>query len=268
MVVLAGLVFFPISVSAVFGLAMVCFHNLLDGLTAAQVGLPDLLWVNLHSGGEAVVLQGDNFKVTFVTGYCLIPWAGVMTLGHSFGSMLLLPPNVRRREVFALGAMLTLAFLLLRAANGYGDASHWAAQGTWDFTLFSFLNCTKYPPSLLYLLMTLGPALMALALFDNLRGRLLQPLITFGRVPLFFYLLHIPLIHGSAVALDYWRFGWSPLANGGPWDLSRMAVPMHYGVSLPVVYLIWIGVLVVLYLPCRCYAGIKQRHRSTWLGYL
>jgi hypothetical protein len=139
-------------------------------------------------------------------------------------------------------------------------------RGAW-WTLFSFLNCTKYPASLDYLLMTLGPAILALAIFDRPLGRLAQPVITFGRVPLFYYVLHIALIHGMAVLLDDWRFGWSPLAWNGPW-FPRATAPPGWGVSLPVVYLLWVGVVVVLYLPCRWYAGIKRRHPGGVLSYL
>ncbi len=267
MVVLSGLVFCPLSVVTVFGVAMVSFHNLLDGLTAMQVGLPELLWVNLHSGGKAIVLQGSEYVVTFETGYCLIPWVGVMALGYSLGSLLLLEPGVRRRELLGLGSMLTLLFIMMRAINVYGDAAPWSKQPDPFFTFLSFLNCTKYPPSLLYLLMTLGPAIMALALFDRVSGPLTPPVITFGRVPLFFYLLHIPLIHGSAVILDVIRYGWSPLANNGPWFKPKDAPP-GYGFDLPVVYLVWIAVLLVLYPACRWYAGVKKRSRNPWLSYL
>ena len=272
MVVLSGLIFLPKSVIAIFGIAMVAFHNLLDGLTAAQVGMPQLLWVILHSPGEGIIMEGINaqgaaYKVIFGTSYCLIPWVGVMALGYSFGSMLLLETTVRRREVFGLGLALTLLFILLRAINAYGDASHWAYQSSSVMTVLSFLNCSKYPPSLLYLLMTLGPAIMLLALFDRVRSPFVKPIIIFGRVPLFFYLLHILLIHGSAVALDYYRFGWSPMATNGPW-FKQSEAPAGYGVSLPMVYLIWIGVLLILYFPCRWFAGVKQRNRSPWLSYL
>jgi hypothetical protein len=116
--------------------------------------------------------------------------------------------------------------------------------------------------------MTLGPATVALALFDRPLGRLAQPIITFGRVPFFFYVLHIPLIHGGAVLLDYIRFGWSPLAGGGPWDVKPGAIPESYGVGLPEVYLIWVGVVLLLYLPCRWFAAVKKRRRDAWLSYL
>jgi uncharacterized membrane protein len=268
MVFLAGLIYLPMPVIAIFGLVMIAFHNLLDGLTSSQVGLPNLLWVILHSGGKGIIMQTQSYQVTFETGYCLIPWVGVMALGYSFGPILLREPERRRKTIFRIGMMMTLGFIVLRAANVYGDASRWTVQPTFVMTVMSFLNCSKYPPSLLSLLMTLGPAIMALALFDRVRSKIVQPIVTFGRVPLFFYLLHILLIHGGAVALDYARFGWSPLANSGPWDLANKNVPLQFGVSLPMVYLFWIMLLIILYLPCRWYAGVKQRHRNPWLSYL
>jgi uncharacterized membrane protein len=264
MVVLSVLVYLPVWLVTGFGVAMIALHNLLDGLTAEQVGLPGWLWLILHSPGDAPVVDG----ITFGTGYSLIPWMGVMAAGYGFGTLLLLRSGLRQRTIFLLGVGLTFAFVLLRASNVYGDASRWTRQSTDLFTLLSFLNCTKYPPSLLYLLMTLGPAIMALALFDWPLGPLARPVVTFGRVPLFFYLLHIPLIHGGAVLLDYARFGWSPLAGHGPWDVKPLEVPAGYGVSLPVVYLIWIGVVLVLYPPCRWFAGVKRRRRDAWLSYL
>jgi uncharacterized membrane protein len=263
MVVLSVLVYLPAPIVTQFGVIMIATHNLLDGLTAEQVGLPGWLWVILHSPGEARVV-GD---ITFGTGYCLVPWAGVMAAGYGFGTLLQLDRVVRRRWIFLLGAAVTLAFILLRAANVYGDPRPWVEQSTPLWTFLSFLNCTKYPPSLLFLLMTLGPAIMALALFDRPLP-LTGPIVTFGRVPLFFYLLHIPLIHGGAVLLDYVRFGWSPLAGFGPWEVRAEAVPPSYGVSLEVVYVIWVYVVVLLYPPCLWFARLKQRRRDGWLSYL
>jgi len=240
-------------------------------MSAMQVGLPDawgnLLWGILHSGDKAIVWEGNNYQVTFQTGYCLIPWVGVMALGYSFGTMLFLEPKLRRREMFGLGAALTLAFILLRASKVYGDPKPLVSQDTFIYTLMSFLNCWKYPPSLMYLLMTLGPSIMALALFDRTQSKLLQPILTFGLVPLFFYLLHIPLIHVSAIILDYIRFGWSPMLFDGPWFDGKL-VPLFHGVSLPMVYVVWLGVLAVLYPVCRWYAYYKKRSGSVWLSYL
>ena len=264
MVVLSALVYLPTPAVTLFGVAMVALHNVLDGLTADQVRLPGWLWVILHSPGDAPVAGG----FTFGTGYCLVPWAGVMAAGYGFGALLRADRAVRRRRLFRLGAALTLCFIILRATNVYGDPQPWVRQPSALWTSLSFLNCTKYPPSLLYLLMTLGPAILALAFFDRPPGPLARPVVTFGRVPLFFYLLHIPLIHGAAVLCDWLRFGWSPLAASGPWEVRREAVPETYGLSLPMVYLVWAGVVLVLYPPCRWFAGVKRRRRGAWLSYL
>jgi uncharacterized membrane protein len=263
MVVLAGLVFLPISVIATFGVFMIAYHNLLDGWTAERVGLPEWLWVILHQPGDARVVR----EIAFGTGYCLVPWVGVMAAGFALGNLLLLDWRTRRRELFGLGAALTATFVILRWANVYGDPRPWSEQSDPVFTVLSFLNCTKYPPSLLFLLMTLGPAILALAIFDRPLGTLARPIITFGRVPLFFYLLHVPLIHGGAMLLDLCRFGWSPLAGGGPWDVRPGEIASDYGVSLPTVYLLWLVVLLVLYPPCRWFAEVKRRKRAAWLSY-
>jgi uncharacterized membrane protein len=247
-----------------FGVLMIVLHNLLDGLTADQVGLPDWLWVILHSPGDAPVADG----FTFGTGYCLVPWMGVMAVGYGFGDLFQLDRPTRRRRLFQFGTAMTLAFIVLRAANVYGDPRPWTEQSSPVWTFLSFLNCTKYPPSLLYLLMTLGPAILALAVFDRPLGPMARPVATFGRVPLFFYLLHIPLIHGAAALCDYVRFGWSPLATGGPWEVRPETVPETYGVSLPVVYAIWVCVILVLYPACRWFAAVKRRRRDAWLSYL
>jgi uncharacterized membrane protein len=264
MVALSFLVYLPTLVVTAFGVAMIVLHNLLDGLKPADVSLPGWLWTILHNPGDATVVDG----YTFGTGYCLIPWMGVMAAGYGFGTLMLLDRATRRRQLFQLGMALTLGFVILRAVNVYGDPSTWSEQSSPLLTFLSFLNCTKYPPSLLYLLMTLGPAILALAVFDRPLGSLARPIITFGRVPLFYYLIHIPLIHGGAVLLDYVRFGWSPLATSGPWDVKPSEIPDSYGVSLPMVYLIWIGVVMILYLPCRWFAAVKQRRRDVWLSYL
>jgi uncharacterized membrane protein len=279
MVVLAGLVYLPTPVVTLFGVAMIGLHNLLDGLTAEQIGVPGWLWVILHSPGDKPVM-GD---ITFGTGYCLVPWVGVMAIGYGLGAVMRLDRAVRQRRLLQLGALVTFGFIILRGTNVYGDPNLWEERPSAVGTCLSFLNCTKYPPSLLFLLMTLGPALLALAFFDwrfdgsageqeTTRGasrrQWVWPIVVFGRVPLFFYVLHIPLIHGGAVLLDYARFGWSPLAGHGPWDVRAESVPAGYGVSLPMVYLIWIAVVLILYLPCRWFAEVKRRRRDVWLSYL
>lgn len=281
MVVLAVLVYLPTLVVALIGMALIVLHNLLDGLRAEQLGLPELLWVILHQPGGGPVVSAPSWlwdilhspghvpgrdDITFGTGYCLIPWTGVMAAGYGFGALLQFPRARRRRLVLLLGAVVTLAFILLRAWNDYGDPRPWEPQSSPAWTVLSFLNCTKYPASLLYLLMTLGPALLALALFDRPLGPVGRRIIVFGRVPFFFYLLHVPLIHGGAVLCDFARFHWSPLANNGPWFRST-DIPPDYGVSLPIVYLVWVAVLLILYPPCRWFADMKRRRSDWWLSY-
>jgi uncharacterized membrane protein len=282
MVVLAPLVYLPVPVVALAGVALIVSHNLLDGVQAEQLGLPQWLWTILHQPGDCTLVRAPGWlwdivpspghvpgedDITFGTGYCLIPWTGVMAAGYGFGALLLFPRARRRWLVAGLGIVVTLAFLLLRGWNQYGDPRPWQAQASLPWTVLSFLNCTKYPASLLYLLMTLGPALLALALFDRPLGPLGRRIVVFGRVPFFFYVLHIPLIHGGAVLCDWLRFGWSPLAHNGPWFRPE-DIPANYGVSLPVVYLVWIGVVLLLYLPCRWFAGVKSRHSNWWLSYV
>jgi uncharacterized membrane protein len=252
---------------------MVAFHNMLDGFTAQMIHLPGWLWMILHSPGDERLVGPFTFgervigPFTFGTGYCVIPWMGVMAAGYGFGTILLEDRATRRRQLVELGVALILAFVIVRASNVYGDPRPWSREPTPVFTVLSFLNCTKYPPSLLYLLMTLGPAILLLAIFDRPLGAWAKPIITFGRVPLFFYLLHIPLIHGGAVLCDYIRFGWSPMATDGPWAVKPDQVPANYGVSLPMVYLVWIAVVLILYPPCRWFAGVKRRRRDAWLSY-
>jgi hypothetical protein len=249
---------------------------------ADRLGLPEWVWVVLHQPGDAAVVRAPGRvwdvlhspghvpgrdDITFGTGYCLIPWTGVMAAGYGFGALLQLECARRRRLVFLLGVVVTLAFVLLRAWNQYGDPRPWQPQPSPFRTFLSFLNCTKYPASLLYLLMTLGPALLALAICDRPLGPVGRRVVVFGRVPFFFYLLHIPLIHGGAVLCDLVRFRWSPLAHNGPWFRPE-DIPPDYGVGLPTVYLVWVGVVLALYWPCRWYAELKRRHPGGVLSYL
>jgi uncharacterized membrane protein len=238
---------------------------LLDGLTAEQVHLPGWIWMILHDPKEELPVVGNYY---FGTGYCLIPWIGVMAAGYGFGSLWRLQRADRRRSIAFIGAAVTLGYLLVRGSNIYGDPIPWSPQSNALMTGLSCLNCCKYPASLSYCLMTLGPAILFLAVVDRPLPDWTHPVVIFGRVPLFFYVLHILLIHGGAVLLDFVRFGWSPLWLRGPWEISPLSVPPDYGVGLPWVYLIWIAVVLLLYPPCRWYAGVKQRHRSAILSYL
>ena len=181
MVVMAGLVFLPIwSITAV-GIAMVTLHNIFDGVRADSLGSFRWLWAILHSGDMLETLPG----VHFIPGYPLVPWIGVMAAGYGFGTLMLHAQDKRRKVLLVLGIGLTVAFIVIRATNLYGDPHTWSVQQTSLFTFLSFINCEKYPPSLLYLLMTLGPAITALALFERIRNSISRPFVTLGRVPLF-----------------------------------------------------------------------------------
>ena len=262
MVALAGLVFLPLPWITAFGIVMIASHNLFDHVEPESLGSLGWLWKILHSGGTLVPAEGYKFAA----GYPLIPWVGVMAAGYGFGGVLIREPVERRKWLLELGGALTALFILLRANNVYGDPDPWSGQKNALFTLFSFLNCHKYPPSLLYVLMTLGPALLALAVLDRGTPRWLKPVLIFGRVPLFYYLLHLPLIHGLAVGVAYLRYGQAGWLFSNP-DAPAVR-PSDYGYGLPVVYLVWLGVVLVLYPVCRWFAEIKRRRREPWLSYL
>lgn len=262
MIVLAALIYLPLRVIAAIGVLMIASHNLLDRLTPESFGALGWLWRLLHEGGP---WQPGAGVFVFVR-YPLIPWIGVMAAGYAFGQLLLFERARRRKVLLTLGLALTLAFIILRATNFYGDPRPWSAQEqrTPVFTLLSFLNTEKYPPSLLFLLMTLGPAIALLPLLEGVRGALGRFLVTFGRVPLFYYLLHVPLIHLTTLVFDLARYRRvvfdTIFATGTP--------PPGYGYSLTVVYLVWFGVVLVLYPVCRWFAGVKARRRDAWLSYL
>jgi uncharacterized membrane protein len=266
MVVLAGLVRLPPAVSAAFGLALVLGHDLLDRY---QVAWPadspgEILWVLLHQKAPAVLGE----RIAFVQ-YPLVPWVGVMALGYALGGAWALERAARVRLLLRLGAGTLALFLVLRATNLYGDPRPWSVQASAWRTAASFLALEKYPPSLLFLAMTLGPALLALAALDGVRaGRLARPLVVFGRVPLFFYVLQWPAVHLAARLFQ--------LATGQPlgWDAVN---PLTLGPSLPegcgfglgAVYLAWALILVALWPLSAAYGGLKRRRRD-WraLSYL
>jgi len=194
-----------------------------------------------------------------------------MAAGYGFGTLLLRPQNKRRKELLVLGLGLTLAFAIIRATNLYGDPHPWSGQKTGLLTFFSFINCEKYPPSLLYLLMTLGPTIMALALFERIPNSLSRPFVTLGRVPLFYYLLHLAFIHALAVVFAYVQYGqatWMFKNPTLPVSTAVLPFPEGYGHSLAMVYAIWFSVVLILYPACRWFASVKGRRHAAWLSYL
>jgi uncharacterized membrane protein len=251
MVLLAGLIYLPRWLLLAFALGMIAGHNLLDGMAAQDFGQAAWLWQVLHERGSIVI--GETLRVYVL--YPLIPWIGVMALGYAMGPIMLQESAARRRLLFGLGAAVTLGFVLLRASNLYGDPTPWIMQADWLATLLAFLDCEKYPPSLLFLMMTLGPALMLLALFDRMRVSPANPLVVFGQVPFFFYVAHLYLIHALALlaALLVFGAGLIPLRQ------------TEAGLALPGVYFVWLIVLLLLYPVCRWFADLKaQRREAIW----
>ena len=258
MVALSVLIFLPTRVVGAIGVIIIAGHNLLDGLAPSRFGALGPLWQALHAGGSWP--PGDTPRVLFV--YPVLPWIGVMAAGYAFGTLYRLPPATRRVWLLALGLAPTAAFVALRASNLYGDPHPWSVQARGAaFTILSFLNCEKYPPSLLYLLMTLGPALLLLVAAEYGMPRLARPLIVLGRVPLFFYVLHLLVVDLLSIALAITRYGprvRQTFANG---------LPADYGYGLVVVYVAWIGVLIAIYPACAWFARLKSRSRAGWLSY-
>ena len=260
MITLAALVRLPAWVVTAFGVLLIAGHNLLDAVRSANP-----LWSILHAPGFVLNTPGH---VVFAA-YPLIPWIGVTAVGYGLGQIYGWDADRRRAFLLRLGLALTLAFLLIRGLNAYGDPTHWTRQKTAVFTVLSFLSTIKYPPSLLFLLMTLGPALILLGALDRRTPRLLQPALVIGKVPLFYYVLHFALIHLLAVATCALRYGSAHWMFESP-DLAHypFTAPPGWGYSLPVVYLVWAFVVVAMYPLCRWFAALKQRRNDAWLSYL
>ncbi len=258
MIVLAVLIYFPHWVVGLFGFAMICTHNLLDDISADQfVGLRGL-WAVLHDPTNLEVLPGKFF----FTQYPLIPWIGVMACGYAFGAIYRSESGARKAVLIRLGIFITLLFFLLRLVNLYGDAQTWTIQKNFLFTMFSFVNATKYPPSLIFLLMTLGPMILVLGFLERPFGKFGQAIINFGRVPLFYYLLHLPLLRIIVIIVAISKYG------SKIFTMKTDEPPPEWGFNLVIVYVIWIGVILLLYPVCRWFAAYKKQNKAAWLGYL
>jgi uncharacterized membrane protein len=275
MIVLAALVHLPLRVVAGLGLAMIVMHNAFDGFRVMGWQGPGSpvpsfgakLWMVLHQGGQIFPIVGDGSPIVFVI-YPLVPWIGVIAVGYVFGAIYTLDPARRRTLLLQIGLGLIAAFIVIRATNLYGDPRPWSPQSSVLFTVFSFVNTTKYPVSLLYLLMTIGPAMLALAWFEARRPSRVEQVVTrVGRVPLFFYIGQWVLAHGVAIVVSAAAgkaIGWyfmSPPAIFG-------AVPPDAGFDLSVVYLCWAAVLAMLIPLSLWFARVKERNPAWWLKYL
>lgn len=298
MILLAGLIYLPMSAIAALGIAIVAGHNIVDLyldrlIPLLQASHVQWFWRFLYFGG--VIQHGE---MTFGVLYSIVPWIGVMALGYAFGPVMRMDASRRARLCYALGGTAIVAFLILRGFDIYGNPRPWrlpapaqaaaAASGhaaqaaapptgatkanapapTQAPALLRFLATTKYPASLLFLLMTLGPMLIAVPLLEHAHGAVARVLAIYGRVPFFYYVLHIPLIHLVALGVSLielgrvspWLFTNHPMLNPPP--------PDGYMWGLPTLYLVWTLVLIPLYFVCRWYAGVKARSTNPLLSYL
>ena len=271
MVLLAAIVWLPIPAIGAFGVGVIALHNLMDFMSeTTRSGLEQSslawLWQILYFGGP--IQLGQNGPTLMVL-YSIVPWIGVVAAGYAFGAVITLEARRRDRICLAIGASAIVLFLLLRTIDVYGDPRHWhVTEPTQMPTLFRFINTTKYPASLQFLLMTLGPAILLVPLAERARGKIGEIFATFGRVPMFYYLIHIPAIHLAAVIVSLVREG-----NVEPWLFANHPMmnpppPDGYMWRLSLLYAVFIVVVAMLYFPCRWYARRKATAPAPWMRYI
>jgi uncharacterized membrane protein len=265
MICLSVIIYFPRQLVLLIGILLIFGHNLLDGIGVRGQGIPAFLWSILHVQGFFRV--GPTF---ILVAYPVIPWIGVMAIGYFIGSSYLpgYDPDKRRRQLSWIGWGGIVLFIALRLLNIYGDPFAWSIHKNEIYTILSFLNTTKYPPSLLYLLMTLGPALVFLSVAEKPLGWFTQKIVIYGRVPLFYYLVHFYWLHLLAMlAASLTGYKWSDMILTT--FVSNSPNLKGFGFNLVWVYLIWIGIVLSLYPLCKWYDNYKSNHRSVWwLSYL
>jgi uncharacterized membrane protein len=288
MILMAALVKLPLPIVGTIGVAIIAGHNLMDARmgeliptlgNTALAALWKILYVSFYAGPIPLGAGGEN-GAQLVVLYSIFPWIGVMAAGYAFGKILTLEPARRDRICLAIGLGATALFVLLRGFNLYGDPRPWSAPppgatGADDTggpppmrALLAFLNATKYPASFAFLLMTLGPPIALIPLLERARGGLVDWLTVFGRVPFFFYVLHIPLIHALALVISQVRHG-----EVTPWlfanhPMGNPPAPEGYAWSLPLLYFVWGVAVVLLYFACRWFAAVKATRTDWWLRYV
>jgi len=262
MIFLGGLIHFSKTFILIFSLALIFGHNLLDSTHFDN----NILWNILHERNYFHFAVGPNF----FSAYALIPWVAVMSLGYYFGQLYdsSFDANKRKKILSGVGISAIAIFFLLKGINQYGDPVSWTRFGEIAKTLMSFSNITKYPPSLQFLLITLGVTILFLAISEKWRGRTVDFFCVFGRVPFFYYVLHIYLIHFIAlVVVEVTGYGWQAMILTN--FVTRVDTLKGYGLNLWMVYLIWIGIILLLYPLCKKFDNYKQAHKEKWwLSYL
>jgi uncharacterized membrane protein len=266
MIALSGMIYMNRALILLTGILLIGAHNLLDNVHVSGGGIQSFLWALVHESGYFSFGQ-----ITFHVHYPLIPWIGVMAVGYCFGSLyhFAYNPERRKKTLLVIGSAAIVLFIILRSGNFYGDSAHWSSQQNATFTILSFLNVSKYPPSLLYILMTLGPPLIFLAWSEKPLNKITNRLVVFGRVPMFFYLAHLLLIHFFAtIGAVFTGYKWSDMVLDTM--VNRSPNLKGYGFNLITVYLVWILLIVLLYPICKWFADYKRSHQSrySWLSYL
>jgi uncharacterized membrane protein len=266
MIILGLAVWLPFPVIVMLGLFIVLGHNAMDFYEADLKSSPGWWYDLLHRPNFYPLDKSHNVLIL----YPFLPWTGLMMLGYGFGKFFKSYEGKERRKVLTIiGISIILFFIALRATNLYGDAQHWSDQKNALFTVLSFINTVKYPPSLLYMCMTIGPAILFIAWFGAIRNRFTEMITVYGRVPFFYYVLHFFWIHILCAIFFLLRGhsfsdGFHPGGNG----ISINFVNPGEGYSLGVVYLIWVFVVVSLYPLCKWFSDYKRTHRQWWLSYL
>jgi uncharacterized membrane protein len=272
MMIMAALIHLSVRWNLMIGALLILGHNAFDGVMPASFGPLGWLWGLLHVPGS---ITGPPINPPIIiVAYPLLPWVGVMALGYVFGSVSLKTRDQRLQFEVRAGAAMLAAFVLLRWTNPYGDPDRWTAQANWWRTLLSFFNVQKYPPSLLFLLATLGISALVMAAIESAEARAVlkrtrSVLEVYGRVPFFYFLLHIALVHLLALIITIatggdWRWWLTEFPKGG----VLAGHPSGYGYGLGVVWCIWIFVVALCYPACKWYAGVKSRSRHPLLSYL
>ena len=268
MIIMAAAVYLPVRVVGTIGLLIIALHNVTDlfrgqlGQAFGEAGPNWFLKLLYFGGAVSIGPSGPPLLILYV----IVPWIGVMMAGYAFGALLEKAPEQRRTICLRLGLAATALFVVLRALDLYGDPRRWHAMRM--PAVLAFLNTTKYPASLSFLLMTLGPMLIVLAFSERWKGQVAEAITIFGRVPMFYYLLHIPLIHLAACVVSLIREG-----HVNPWlfgnhPLAPPQVPPGYTWNLGLLYLVFALCVAALYFPCRWYARLRATRKSAWLSYL
>ncbi|MBY0426576.1 MAG: heparan-alpha-glucosaminide N-acetyltransferase domain-containing protein [Cytophagales bacterium] len=266
MVFLAGIIHLPQYLIICLGLCLIIFHNLLDSITMQGKNVGDIIWYLVHQ--SHLIVFSDQLVVIFH--YPVLPWVGVMCLGYVIGSLYKDQENQgnRLKWLYSLGIGAIVLFFTLRTVNLYGNLQPWAWQDTLTKTMYSFFKVTKYPPSLDYILITIGPGLLFLAFIESIKNKATDFLLVFGRVPLFYYFLHVALIHSLAILLmamtgQDWK---GMIISGTDFVQERL---INSGYPLAITYLVWIGIIAMLFPLCKWYMIYKSKNKGKWwLSYL